>query len=643
MAGRDIVLDVIERSRGDALRQAATDLDKLADRAEVSGRSMRQMGDESTALSRRIEEQTTKVRALASEIERGGNTDKGLFSQFRTAERDLDKLKRVGKVLEDMAEEAASAGTHVATRFMSSISDAVSAAGPEVKAALIGTMIAAAPVIAVELGGIISGAVAGAVGVGGVAAGVAAAFQDPAVQSAADGFKQHLIDEFADMGEQFVAPTIDALDILDDALDDLDLAHVFAPAVPYVTELAQGVAGLVEDLGPGLERAFTAAGPVVAELAKDLPELGDAIGDALAQITESEGAITGMAALMDILTTSIRWTGAAIAVTGDGFHKMVDFYVPAMEDVRAVTEYLPGAWLGLNQSLDYSIEHWSKYRDAGVGATEALATASYDAAIAVRTGGHAYAEAATEAQQLADANAIAANSIHDLHSAQLTATSSMLGAKGALIDFKQAVKDHGASLSDNTKAGIDNQQMLLGLADKYARARDDSIKNGVETGKANGKYLDQINRLQELAGKLDMNKDKVWDLIGAYKSVPKGPFTTTFIQKYVTQGTPGEHSGGRIVDIRPDKKALGGPVSAGVPYIVGDGGRPELFVPDVPGRIEPRVPAAMSGGATSSSSGGSRIAQLQVSGNAFVEMAMQLIRDEVRTQFRGDVVVAFSS
>lgn len=44
-------------------------------------------------------------------------------------------------------------------------------------------------------------------------------------------------------------------------------------------------------------------------------------------------------------------------------------------------------------------------------------------------------------------------------------------------------------------------------------------------------------------------------------------------------------------------RANGGPVEAGQPYIVGEK-RPELFVPNVPGRIVPRVPTANSGGGT---------------------------------------------
>lgn len=45
--------------------------------------------------------------------------------------------------------------------------------------------------------------------------------------------------------------------------------------------------------------------------------------------------------------------------------------------------------------------------------------------------------------------------------------------------------------------------------------------------------------------------------------------------------------------------ALGGRVERGSPYIVGDGGRPELFIPDDDGRVLPRVPGGKMGRAGS--------------------------------------------
>jgi hypothetical protein len=72
--------------------------------------------------------------------------------------------------------------------------------------------------------------------------------------------------------------------------------------------------------------------------------------------------------------------------------------------------------------------------------------------------------------------------------------------------------------------------------------------------------------------------------------------------------------------------AKGGRVKAGVPIVVGDGGRPELFVPDSAGRIEPRVPTG--GGA--SWSGGQ--AQLVAAGGprSSNDVLIRLVEDAIK-------------
>lgn len=57
-------------------------------------------------------------------------------------------------------------------------------------------------------------------------------------------------------------------------------------------------------------------------------------------------------------------------------------------------------------------------------------------------------------------------------------------------------------------------------------------------------------------------------------------------------GGKGGHKGGDDEDDPFGKRATGGPVQMGVPVIVGDGGRPELFVPGSDGWIFPTVPTA---------------------------------------------------
>lgn len=78
---------------------------------------------------------------------------------------------------------------------------------------------------------------------------------------------------------------------------------------------------------------------------------------------------------------------------------------------------------------------------------------------------------------------------------------------------------------------------------------------------------------------------------------------------------------------RSQPRARGGPVKKGQPYIVGDGGRPELMVPDQNGTIMPKVPSPTSGRAWSSG-GGNTYVTVNVSG--FVGSETQLADRVVR-------------
>jgi hypothetical protein len=87
-----------------------------------------------------------------------------------------------------------------------------------------------------------------------------------------------------------------------------------------------------------------------------------------------------------------------------------------------------------------------------------------------------------------------------------------------------------------------------------------------------------------------------------------------------------------------ERRAAGGPVQAGRPYIVGEK-RPELFVPRQSGRIVPSVPAGWNGGG-----GGRAMAPttlvLQSSGSRVDDMLVEIIRRSVRVKGGGNVQVA---
>ncbi len=121
-----------------------------------------------------------------------------------------------------------------------------------------------------------------------------------------------------------------------------------------------------------------------------------------------------------------------------------------------------------------------------------------------------------------------------------------------------------------------------------------------------GKARDQVNRLRA-----DMNRIK--------SRTVNIKVVTTQIQKTLRDK-------GYLDYRKGERRAAGGPVKKGQPYIVGDGGRPELMVPDQNGTIMPKVPGSTGGGAWSG--GGNTYVTVNVSG--FVGNDTQLAAQVVR-------------
>lgn len=114
-------------------------------------------------------------------------------------------------------------------------------------------------------------------------------------------------------------------------------------------------------------------------------------------------------------------------------------------------------------------------------------------------------------------------------------------------------------------------------------------------GSSFGWITGAISRLDSLVG-------AVRGAVSAINMALSAIRTTVFIDIITrrfdngSQGYAKPISGGGSGGSRPPKYyAKGGRVSAGQPVVVGDGGRPELFVPDSAGRILPRVPTGGAG------------------------------------------------
>jgi hypothetical protein len=208
------------------------------------------------------------------------------------------------------------------------------------------------------------------------------------------------------------------------------------------------------------------------------------------------------------------------------------------------------------------------------------------------------------------------------------------GNNEALFRLREEVKAHGTDLRQTTEAGIEHRQMILSLADGLLRERDANVAAGMGADEANAKFRQQVLDLEALLIKLGFSKQAVWDLIGALRNVPS-QVNTAIVLDYQTRGVPaGEHSGLRINELF-GARASGGPVTAGMPYLVGEQG-PELVVPSQNAYVYPN-----RGGGGGMGGGGVMWAapvSFAASGNALWDNFM----DELRTRVQasgGQLVV----
>ena len=182
----------------------------------------------------------------------------------------------------------------------------------------------------------------------------------------------------------------------------------------------------------------------------------------------------------------------------------------------------------------------------------------------------------------------------------LDARSAQSAYLDSLDKVKQALKENGKGLDVHTAKGRANRDALDSVAQAAIKYKD-SVLAQKGPGKEFDKTL-ETTRAGLVAAYLKFSNNKVAanKYANAILGIP-GKASTTITLYGIAQAKANIQdylaglAAARRAGVRNVFRAAGGPVQAGRPYVVGEN-RPELFVPNVSGRIVPRVPAAMSGG-----------------------------------------------
>jgi hypothetical protein len=456
--------------------------------------------------------------------------------------------------------------------------------GPAGVAAAGAVAIPALAATAELLGAMVSGILAGGVVAVGLAGGIAAATRDGSVRGAAKSFGKSISEEFFASGDSFVAPIQLALNELKGGFNSLNLDEVFERAAPALVPFARGISALANNMMPGFNKVLDLSTGIGAEFEEGLGDIGQGLGELFSDIANSKGTLSGLEATFDVIAGTLRGTGEVLAWLGDGFDRtttVLGRLYGVMEDFPLIGDYFADA--------NDQMEDWSSTGEETVNVLARYNPAAAEAARETERIG----AAAKGSAKWVDTLTGAFNNFYDLESAKDDTTIAM---KQAFLDFGETLKENGKHWEDNTQAGLDNQAALRGVVDAIKAKRDAEVAASDGSQKAideiNRKYDKNIALLKDAAVKAGITEQAFKNLAGSYT-------VNLYVKEFVSTST--DWSEFRSKERKAEGKASGGPVMAGVPYMINEAGRETVTFP-ANGTVHPaNLTPATGGGAVGGS------------------------------------------
>ncbi len=497
------------REVGQSAQAAGRDLTEMAAEGAAAKHELSNVGSEAKetgrdmlSLAARIELAKAALHGLS--VEFAGSGDKSLTPKIRQARRELSELERVAKTITPEVTKVAEALTPTSGGILSGLGGL----GSNLRGALIPVAIGAVAALSPMIGAVIAGAVVGGVGLGGIAGGIAMAASDPRVKAAGAEFAAHAKEIFKLGGVAFVQPTVDALKILQQGLDQLDLGSALAPLAKELPDLARGLSGFANEAMPGLNRALTAAGPALKLISDELPSIGKAFGDMVGDIANSKGAMDGLrfvllavedtfgalgviisnlsGAFHDITSAGAKFTGVMEDITTlGGFDTPLSQFFATMnnelETTLGITPQLASAWAPIPGRMDEAAVAAARLGEATDGLTASqrawMQILSTQAADAITAG--AATQDLTASFQAATRAAGGLSAAWDvLHGKTLSADESLLAAKRAVDDLAASFRANHGAISGNSEAALNNRIAMA----KAGQAASDAAQKYLDAG-----------------------------------------------------------------------------------------------------------------------------------------------------------------
>lgn len=199
-------------------------------------------------------------------------------------DRDLDKAG--SKFTEKFAKLGGDSGATFSSSLTDSLTKGLGPLTSLIPTALSNPVTAGVAVILAALASVYAAALLaagaiGGIGLGFLALGALALKGNAEVSSAFDKLIDRIQKTFSDAAEPLVKPLVKAFETIGDAIEKIgpQLEDAFVDLAPAIDALAEGFAGFIDNVMPGLVDILVASVPLITEFAKQLPGLGQALSD----------------------------------------------------------------------------------------------------------------------------------------------------------------------------------------------------------------------------------------------------------------------------------------------------------------------------------------------------------------------------
>lgn len=618
MLGTELAFDILARVRGTRdVAKLGDEIDDLGDELDKTSKKTSKTSVETGKLSEQLAEAKSRVRDLLVEFNQTG--DSGLWKTIRQEQGNVTRLSKAMKTLGDDAEES---GDKTGRGFAGGIVNGLSGLGDKVMGALpFGagsnpyTAVAAAAGIAAGAsfaGAVVSAATLALAGGGTLALGAWALRERRAVVEQVGALKSDLSDLLTDAAAPLERPIVMAVKTIGSAISDVApmIRGMFSSIAPSVELLARGLAGFATEAMSGFTVAVRASGPVLDEIARQLPEMGEAIGDFFRIVGEhSEGAVAAIKTVATAFNMLTRGTAIAVAFLSDIFA----VYAKGVSKLDEATGGLISRWASAGgQASLYS----AAISDVVAQASD-VTEEQQRAKVAADLMALGFDQATRKAGSLRAA-------LDAINGGAISAAQAQIQFEGALLRVKGAATNSSKSLDVTTEAGQKNRQMLIDgimAAQNYGSAAGMNAKQLMELRQryrdaavAAGFNTAQVDTLIGTLFRVPANKSTtvnantrpamngISGVNRALSSIPEFRTTTLIVRSRIVGAAIAAFEGGSKMHMR----AAGGPVRAGMPYLVGEEG-PELIVPGASGTVIPNDQLASVGSQGGRAAGGATV------------------------------------